>query len=275
MFARSDWNPSRNADTTVHEARNAGGSADMTGRLRQFLRPAAIIVGLAALFTWFGVYDFSSHPVLRFVMWLVTMSVGGVSAIWIIPAVFERRFAQQNVIEQVALAAALIALPVTGSLVAFFLLLGGRVSPGELPMQYLYVYAVCVVMVTSGIIVSQAQTAKPLLETAEAQDVIARFMQRLPVKYRTAELWAVSSEDHYLRVHTDRGEELILMRLADAMRDLGGTDGLQTHRSWWVAKAGVADTRREGGRLFLVLKCGKAAPVSRTYASAVKLAGLI
>ena len=247
----------------------------MTGRLRQFLRPAAIIVGLAALFTWFGVYDFSSHPVLRFVMWLVTMSVGGVSAIWIIPAVFERRFAQQNVIAQVALAAALIALPVTGSLVAFFLLLGGRVSPGELPMQYLYVYAVCVVMVTSGIIVSQAQTAKPLLETAEAQDVIARFMQRLPVKYRTAELWAVSSEDHYLRVHTDRGEELILMRLADAMRDLGGTDGLQTHRSWWVAKAGVADTRREGGRLFLVLKCGKAAPVSRTYASAVKLAGLI
>jgi len=247
----------------------------MTGRLRQFLRPAAIIVGLAALFTWFGVYDFSSHPVLRFVMWLVTMSVGGVSAIWIIPAVFERRFAQQNVIAQVALAAALIALPVTGSLVAFFLLLGGRVSPGELPMQYLYVYAVCVVMVTSGIIVSQAQAAKPLLETAEAQDVIARFMQRLSVKYRTAELWAVSSEDHYLRVHTDRGEELILMRLADAMRDLGGTDGLQTHRSWWVAKAGVADTRREGGRPFLVLKSGKAAPVSRTYASAVKQAGLI
>jgi hypothetical protein len=107
----------------------------MTGRLRQFLRPAAIIVGLAALFTWFGVYDFSSHPVLRFVMWLVTMSVGGVSAICIIPAVFEWRFAQQNIIAQVALAAALIALPVTGSLVAFFLLLGGRVSPGELPMQ--------------------------------------------------------------------------------------------------------------------------------------------
>ncbi len=245
----------------------------MTERLKKFLRPAAVLVGLAALFTWFGVYDFSAQPALRFVMWLVTMSVGGVSAIWIIPAVFERRLAQQSVIVRVALSAGLIALPVTASLIAFFLLLGAHVSPGALPMQYLYVYAVCVVMVSGGVVVSRAQAA-PLLEAAEAQDVVARFMQRLPVKYRTAELWAVSSEDHYLRVHTSLGEELILMRLADAMRDLGGTDGLQTHRSWWVAKAGVADARREGGKLYLVLKSGKAAPVSRTHASAVKQAGL-
>ena len=245
----------------------------MTERLKKFLRPAAVLVGLAALFTWFGVYDFSAQPVLRFVMWLVTMSVGGVSAIWIIPAVFERRLAQQSVIVRVALSAGLIALPVTASLIAFFLLLGAHVSPGALPMQYLYVYAVCVVMVSGGVVVSRAQAA-PLLEAAEAQDVVARFMQRLPVKYRTADLWAVSSEDHYLRVHTSLGEELILMRLADAMRDLGGTDGLQTHRSWWVAKAGVADARREGGKLYLVLKSGKAAPVSRTHASAVKQAGL-
>ena len=245
----------------------------MTERLKKFLRPAAVLVGLAALFTWFGVYDFSAQPVLRFVMWLVTMSVGGVSAIWIIPAVFERRLAQQSVIVRVALSAGLIALPVTASLIAFFLLLGAHVSPGALPMQYLYVYAVCVVMVSGGVVVSRAQAA-PLLEAAEAQDVVARFMQRLPVKYRTAELWAVSSEDHYLRVHTSLGEELILMRLADAMRDLGGTDGLQTHRSWWVARDGVADTRREGGKLFLVLKSGKTAPVSRTYASPVKQAGL-
>ena len=141
-------------------------------------------------------------------------------------------------------------------------------------MQYLYVYAVCVVMVTGGVVVSRAQAATPLLEAAEAQDVVARFMQRLPVKYRTADLWAVSSEDHYLRVHTSLGEELILMRLADAMRDLAGTDGLQTHRSWWVARDGVADTRREGGKLSLVLKSGKVAPVARTHASAVKQAGL-
>ena len=129
-------------------------------------------------------------------------------------------------------------------------------------------------MVTGGIIVSRAKAATPLLEAAQAKDVTAQFMQRLPVKFRTAALWAVSSEDHYLRVHTSLGEELILMRLADAMRELDGTDGLQTHRSWWVAKEGVADARREAGKLYLVLKSGKEAPVSRTYQSAVKDAGL-
>lgn len=246
----------------------------MTEQFGQFLRSAGILVGLSVLFTWFGVYESGSPVALRFVMWLVTMSAGGVAAVWVIPTVFERHFAQQNVIVQVALASGLIALPVTASLMAFYLVLGGRVHAGMLPMQYLYVYAVCVVIVTGGLVVSRAQAAAPLLEAAEAEDVIARFMQRLPVKYRTADLWAVSSEDHYLRIHTSLGEELILMRLADAMRDLGGTDGLQTHRSWWVARDGVADVRRKGGKLFLVLKSGTEAPVSRTYAPAVREAGL-
>jgi hypothetical protein len=251
-----------------------GGFAKMTERVRQFLRSAAILAGLSALFTWFGVYDSGSPAALRFVMWMVTMSAGGLAAVWVIPAVFERHFAQQNVILQVALSSGLIALPVTASLIAFYVMLGGRVQAGALPMQYLYVYAVCVVMVTGGLVASRAQAATPLLEAAEAQDVIARFMQRLPVKFRMADLWAVSSEDHYLRVHTSLGEELILMRLADAMRDLDGTDGLQTHRSWWVAKNGVADVRREGGKLILVLKSGTQAPVSRTFAPAVRDAGL-
>ena len=246
----------------------------MRERLRQLLRPAAILIGLSALFTRFGVYDFNAPAGLRFSMWLVTMIAGGVSATWIIPTVFEKRFAEQNVVIQVALSSAMIALPVTASLLVFFMLLGGHVQPGDVPSQYLYVYAVCVVMVTGGIIVSRAKAATPLLEAAQAKDVTAQFMQRLPVKFRTAALWAVSSEDHYLRVHTSLGEELILMRLADAMRELDGTDGLQTHRSWWVAKEGVADARREAGKLYLVLKSGKEAPVSRTYQSAVKDAGL-
>ena len=105
-------------------------------------------------------------------------------------------------------------------------------------------------------------------------DPTATFLERLPVKYRTCELFAVSSEDHYLRVHTSLGEELILMRLADAVRELSGADGLQTHRSWWVARSGVADTKRENGKLTLVLKSGTEAPVSRTYAQAVKDAAL-
>eukprot|EP01030_Chromulinospumella_sphaerica_P016261 gene16260-16072_t len=63
-----------------------------------------------------------------------------------------------------------------------------------------------------------------------------RFLDRLPPKLRGAELFAVEAEDHYLRLHTDRGADLILMRLADAVAELDGLEGAQTHRSWWVAK---------------------------------------
>ena len=99
------------------------------------------------------------------------------------------------------------------------------------------------------------------------------FVERLPVRLRSAELYAIESEDHYLRVHTSAGQELILMRLADAVRELAGVEGLQTHRSWWVAKHGLADVVKGDGRLVLKLKSGAEAPVSRTYAKAVKEAG--
>ncbi|MEL7231124.1 MAG: LytTR family DNA-binding domain-containing protein [Pseudomonadota bacterium] len=101
------------------------------------------------------------------------------------------------------------------------------------------------------------------------------FMARLPVKYRTATLHAISSEDHYLRVHTSLGEELILMRLADAERELSGADGLRVHRSWWIAKDGITDERKDSGRSFLILPSGTEVPVSRSYRPKAKEAGYI
>ena len=108
---------------------------------------------------------------------------------------------------------------------------------------------------------------------AGAKPGAAAFAERLPIKLRAAEIYAVESEDHYLRVHTSAGQELILMRLADAVRELAGVEGMQTHRSWWVAKQGLADVVKGDGRLTLKLKSGAEAPVSRTYAKAVKEAG--
>ena len=75
------------------------------------------------------------------------------------------------------------------------------------------------------------------------------------------------------RLHTSLGEALILLRLADAVRELASVEGLQTHRSWWVAKQGLADVTRGDGRVTLKLKSGVEAPVSRTYQKAVKDAG--
>jgi hypothetical protein len=100
-----------------------------------------------------------------------------------------------------------------------------------------------------------------------------KFLERLPVRLRGSEIYAVQAEDHYLRVHTSRGTDLILMRLSDAVAELEGLEGAQTHRSWWVAKAALADVKSGDGRATLKLKDGTEAPVSRTYARALREAG--
>ena len=83
----------------------------------------------------------------------------------------------------------------------------------------------------------------------------------------------MEAEDHYLRLHTSLGQDLILLRLADAIAELEGLEGAQTHRSWWVAKTAVASAERGDGRATLTLKDGAEVPVSRGYARQLRAAG--
>ncbi len=109
--------------------------------------------------------------------------------------------------------------------------------------------------------------------TTGAGDGPPRFLERLPPRLRGAVIHAVQAEDHYLRIHTDRGSDLILMRLSDAVAELEGLEGAQTHRSWWVAKDAVQDVKRGDGRATLTLEGGLTVPVSRRHARALREAG--
>ncbi|MBX9458615.1 MAG: LytTR family transcriptional regulator [Rhizobium sp.] len=80
----------------------------------------------------------------------------------------------------------------------------------------------------------------------------------------------ISVEDHYSRIRTARGSELILLRFSDALRETGDADGLQVHRSHWVAREFVAGYRSTNGRLSLVLLDGTDVPVSRAHADTVR-----
>ncbi len=100
-----------------------------------------------------------------------------------------------------------------------------------------------------------------------------KFLERLPPKLAGAEVWAVEAQDHYLRLHTSLGQDLILMRLSDAILELEGIEGAQTHRSWWVARGAVSEATRGDGRATLTLKNGAEAPVSRAYAKRLREAG--
>ncbi len=80
----------------------------------------------------------------------------------------------------------------------------------------------------------------------------------------------LSAEDHYTLVETSRGRALVLVRFADALRELAGADGLQVHRSHWVARTHVAGLKRENGKMLVVLNDGSLLPVSRTHAGPVR-----
>ncbi|MFC5355874.1 LytTR family DNA-binding domain-containing protein [Azospirillum himalayense] len=99
------------------------------------------------------------------------------------------------------------------------------------------------------------------------------FLTRLPARLGR-NLLALEMEDHYVRAHTAEGSDLILMRLRDAIAELAGLEGMQVHRSHWVAAAAVAGVERKpDGKLVLVLRNGLRVPVSRSYAAAVREAG--
>ena len=101
------------------------------------------------------------------------------------------------------------------------------------------------------------------------------LFDRLPPKLRRAEIYAIVSEDHYVRVYTSDGDEMILMRLSDAVKETSPLPGLTPHRSWWVAEAGVERVKRKDGKTSLTLKNGVTAPVSRNGTKAVKEAGWV
>lgn len=99
------------------------------------------------------------------------------------------------------------------------------------------------------------------------------FRLRLSAKRRSARLIAIEAEDHYVRVHTDGGSELLSMRFSEAVEELALAQGYRLHRSWWVAADAIEQVRWKRGIGEARLAGGIVAPVSRSFAGALKEAG--
>ncbi|MDJ0642523.1 MAG: LytTR family DNA-binding domain-containing protein [Erythrobacter sp.] len=117
---------------------------------------------------------------------------------------------------------------------------------------------------------SQRQDVNVPIEAAG----MPRLIERLPPALGS-DVIALEMEDHYVRVHTALGSELVLMRLRDAIAELEGIDGHQVHRSWWVARGAVEDVVREGRNVRLKLARELEAPVARAQVGELRDAGWI
>ncbi len=229
---------------------------------------------LATLFTLLAIYDSDRMPFgLRFVFWFSTIGAGLAAAALVAPWVFNGGLRTRTVSAQLIVLAALASVP------APFILLGFNTGyESNWPIsnwiqQYFMSLIVATIIVFAGYaalkasgVLSHAASAN---EGSDASSV-QKFLKRLPPKFQAAELYAISSEDHYIRVHTDIGNALILMRLSDALEELIAVDGIQTHRSWWVANRGVAEIVRSNGKQSVLLRSGVSAPIARTRIKLVR-----
>ena len=238
-------------------------------------RTAAVLLAVSAFLAFINPYEATGSLIYPFALlyWFMMVLSGGVGA-EVSMSLYDKYYENGPLAGRLAVGAIMSAFLVTSFILMIEAVFNDAVPIAYWPSVYGLVLVIATAITGVGYLADQTFTggANPASDNA---DGLAAFMQRLPIKYRTATLYAISSEDHYLRVHTSAGEEMILMRLADAVRELGPANGLQVHRSWWVAIAGVADETRDNGRSLLVLHSGTQVPVSRSYRAKAKEAGLV
>jgi hypothetical protein len=223
----------------------------------------AFIAGLFLAFS--GAFETGDVSLaVRLAYWTGLMMLGATFGAVLIHSFFRERVLFGNPWLSGMVAALVLAIPYTAVvMLASGLMLGGSLGLDRLPALFPAVYSVSLAVVWINVLMeSRRMTA--------ASPTPPKFLERLPLKLRGAEVWAVEAEDHYLRLHTSKGQDLILMRLADAVAELQGIEGAQVHRSWWVARDAITDARRGDGRATLTLKDGSEVPVSRTYAGQLR-----
>ncbi len=114
------------------------------------------------------------------------------------------------------------------------------------------------------------QIRKPLPDgIASNKKDIPLFLKRTKKDIGT-EIIAISAEQHYLRVYTQKGDDLILYRLSDALLELEDYAGMQIHRSHWVKHSAIKNIETENRSLKVELSNGIRLPVGRSHQSKVR-----
>ncbi len=96
------------------------------------------------------------------------------------------------------------------------------------------------------------------------------FIARLPVYIEVSEILAIKAEQHYIRVLTHEREYMVLYRFSDAVSQLDGDQGLQVHRSWWIARNAIQSMQQSAKKFIVVLSNGAEVPVSTPYQGLLK-----
>jgi hypothetical protein len=235
--------------------------------------PFVILAALAALLTVVGPFGTNNQlsNFEAFFYWLLisggTYCIGFLIDAWLNPKLTKTL---SKPLQVLALGLA------TSACITPFITVFNYLSLGYLPQAGGWLRETSEIFIVALIVTVVIHIITDSVQSGTAEDAVQgpALLDRLPFEKRGA-IIGISSQDHYSNVMTTKGEELILLRFADAIREAAPTKGLQVHRSHWVATDHVTAAKREGSKPILILSSGGEIPVSRSYLSAVKQAGLL
>lgn len=216
----------------------------------------------------------------RLAYWEIIMVCGASLSIGVTEAMVRSGRLRSQPWIGVALATFLISLPLTFIVIAASRIFYGTESTGLARYLAFYgmTFTICFAVHSAIFLAGRSRNDRPIKSDASVDQLLnvqleekrepraSLFARRLPGAYQQLAISALQAEDHFLRVHFETGQSvLIRARLSDAIHELPDEDGAQTHRSWWVARAAIRKVIRTQGRISLNLRCGIEAPVSRTF----------
>lgn len=240
------------------------------------MRRLAIQLAIGAALGWLG--PFGTHEMMalpqRVIYWMISIPVIALFARLAIRTVVGHEHAGTWPLPlRVAAGASLAGFPAT-----FIVLLLHGLFVGALHFD---AWGLIEVYLTVSIVIGLVAYPRVLLGAAkrlaealpqEPVSAISPFLRRIPPRLGTELLW-LSAEDHYIRVTTALGSDLILCRLSDAIAELDGETGQRVHRSHWVARRALGSVERRDGKTVLLLTSGQTVPVSQSYVPSLKAAG--
>ena len=226
-----------------------------------------IITGVLILVCYlsgpFGTFDALPNG-FRLIYWaLIVLSTGGLG-LWAHELIHTQGLQK---IRDLLLVSLLFGLVASGLVVLISLSLLDPIErfPGLLEILRYSLPSATMVFLLSVVFTSAGSSPETTLETPRAA-----LFRRLEKHPNANSIWSLSAQDHYVEVVTELGTELCLMRLNDAIAEVPANDGIQIHRSHWVAKSAISRLDAKGSTASVHLVDGRELTVSQSRLKALE-----
>ncbi len=153
----------------------------------------------------------------------------------------------------------------------------------DLLVLWLDIFVVCVaIALIRTVVLRQRWQPVPVVTIAAnvahefTAPVKVQMLERLEGVDDATKIIRLSSDNHYVVVTiVGQEQQRVLMRLSDAVKEMTGINGIQVHRSHWVARAAIERIGREDARDYVWLTDGSQVPVSKSGKESLREAGII